>query len=93
MRAARIGNPESLGVLLSAQPDLEAKNLLGQTALIIAASSATPDKIMMLVEAGADVQTRDTRQWSVLDHAKARTDKNRGAVIEYFEKVMPTEGG
>ena len=93
MRAARIGNPESLGVLLKASPDLEAKNLLGQSALHIAASSAPLEKIQMLVEAGANVQSRDTRQWSVLDHAKARTDPNRAAVIEYFESKMSDAAG
>ncbi|MBQ72829.1 MAG: hypothetical protein CMJ67_07970 [Planctomycetaceae bacterium] len=92
MRAARIGNPESLVVLISAKPDLEAKNLLGQTALLIAASSAPPEKIELLVNAGADLQTRDTRQWSVLDHAQARTDQNRAAVIAYFQEKM-SEGG
>ena len=92
MRAARIGNPQSLEVLIAAKPDLEAKNLLGQTALIIAASAAPPEKIELLVDAGADLNTRDTRQWSVLDHAQARTDKNRAAVIAYFQEKM-SEGG
>ena len=92
MRAARIGNPESLKVLIAAKPDLEARNLLGQTALLIAASSATPEKIKLLVDAGADLQTRDTRQWSVLDHAQARTDQNRAEVIAYFQEKMGQGG-
>ncbi|MBC03285.1 MAG: hypothetical protein CMJ34_08290 [Phycisphaerae bacterium] len=92
MRAARIGSPESLGILLGAGPDLEARNLLGQTALLIAAGSAPPEKIEQLVDAGADLQSRDTRQWSALDHAKARTDKNRSMVVEYFERKMSGGG-
>ena len=72
--------------------DLEVKNLRGETALIIAASSAPKDKIQMLVDAGADLQVRDIRQWSVLDHAQARTDRNRAAVIAYFRGRMGESG-
>ena len=89
MRAARIGSPESLEVLLAAGPDLEMTNLLGQSAVIIAASSAPVEKIKLLVDAGADLGVRDTRQWSVLDHAKARTDAARTEVLEYLEANAP----
>ena len=92
MRAARIGKPESLQALIEAKPDLEVKNLRGETALIIAASSAPKDKIQMLVDAGADLQVRDIRHWSVLDHAQARTDRNRAAVIAYFRGRMGESG-
>ena len=89
MRAARIGSPESLEVLLAAGPDLEMTNLLGQSAVIIAASSAPVEKIKLLVDAGADLGVRDTRQWSVLDHAKARTDAARTEVLEYLVANAP----
>ncbi|MBQ72830.1 MAG: hypothetical protein CMJ67_07975 [Planctomycetaceae bacterium] len=92
MRAARVGSPETLEVLIEAKPDLEAKNLLGQTALLIAASSAPPAKIRLLVDAGADLQIRDTRKWSALDHAQARTDKNRASVIAYIQEKMEQGG-
>jgi ankyrin repeat protein len=89
MRAARIGDPQSLMALVAAKPDLETTNLLGQSAVIIAASAAPVEKIAMLVDAGADLGIRDTRNWSVLDHARARTDSNRTAVIEYLEAKVP----
>ncbi|MCP4836561.1 MAG: ankyrin repeat domain-containing protein, partial [Phycisphaera sp.] len=89
MRAARIGDPQSLMALVAAKPDLEATNLLGQSAVIIAANSAPVEKIAMLVDAGADLGVRDTRQWSVLDHARARTDEDRAAVLEYLEANVP----
>ncbi len=91
MRAARIGDPQSLQVILSAKPDLEITNLLGQSALIIAAGSAPVEKISLLVDAGADLGHRDTRNWSVLDHARARTDQNRTAVVEYLESKVPAD--
>jgi len=91
MRAARIGNVESLARILAAKPDLNKANMLGQTAMIIAASSAPVDKLQALVEAGADLGVRDTRGWSVLDHARARTDANRAAVIEFLTENAPAE--
>lgn len=89
MRAARIGNTESLGAILAAEPNLETANMLGQTAAMIAAASAPVAKLQALVEAGADLGVRDTRGWSVLDHARARTDANRTAVIEFLEEKAP----
>ncbi len=91
MRAARIGSVESLARILAANPDLTKANMLGQTAMIIAASSAPVDKLRALVEAGADLGVRDTRGWSVLDHARARTDANRAAVIEFLTEKAPAE--
>lgn len=89
MRAARIGNTESLGAILAAKPNLETANMLGQTAAMIAAASAPVAKLQALVDAGADLGVRDTRGWSVLDHARARTDANRTAVIEFLEEKAP----
>ncbi len=91
MRAARIGSVESLNRILAAKPDLAKANMLGQTAMIIAASSAPVDKLQALVDAGADLGARDTRGWSVLDHARARTDANRAAVIEFLTEKAPAE--
>ncbi len=89
MRAARIGNTESLNAILAAKPELETANMLGQTAAIIAAASAPLPKLQALVDAGADLGARDTRGWSVLDHARARTDPNRTAVIEFLTEKAP----
>jgi ankyrin repeat protein len=91
MRAARIGSVESLNRILAAKPDLAKANMLGQTAMIIAAASAPVDKLQALVDAGADLGARDTRGWSVLDHARARTDANRTAVIEFLTAAVPAE--
>lgn len=91
MRAARIGSADSLGRILAAGPELEKANMLGQTAVIIAAASAPVDKIQALVDAGASLNVRDTRGWSVLDHARARTDANRTAVIEFLTAKVPAE--
>lgn len=91
MRAARIGNPENLRILVDAKANLEKTNLLGQSAVIIACSSAPVEKIQILVDAGADLESRDARGWSVLDHARARTDSNRGAVIEFLEATVPAK--
>ena len=89
MRAARIGQPGTVDALVMAKPSLETKNLLGQTALIIACSSGSLDSIRALVDGGADLKAKDTRGWTVLDHARARTDPRRGDVIEFLNTVAP----
>jgi ankyrin repeat protein len=91
MRAARIGNAGNLRILLDADADMELKNMLGQTAAVIAAAQGRFEKVKMLGDAGADLSVRDLRGWTVLDHARARTDAERGAVIEYLEGAVPDE--
>jgi ankyrin repeat protein len=90
MRAARIGQGESLGMLLKAGANLDNANALGHTATMIAAQSAPIEKVRMLVEAGPDLSLKDIRGWTVMDYAKTRTDPNRAEVIEYIESIMPT---
>ena len=75
--------------MVSATPDLEIRNMLGQTALIIACGSGNLESIKTLVEGGADLNAKDTRGWTVLDHAHARTDPNRAAVIAYLDAAAP----
>jgi len=89
MRAARVGQPGTMAVLVAAKPNLETRNMLGQTALVIACGSGNLDTIKALVSGGADLGAKDTRGWTVLDHAHARTDPNRNAVITYLEEVAP----
>lgn len=91
MRAARIGNAGNLRILLDADADMELRNMLGQTAAVIAAAQGRLEKVKMLGEAGADLSVRDLRGWTVLDHARARTDGERAAVIEYLEGAVPDE--
>lgn len=91
MRAARIGNAGSLRILLDADGDMELKNMLGQTAAVIAAAQGRLEKVKMLGDAGADLSVRDLRGWTVLDHARSRTDSERTEVIEYLEGAVPDE--
>jgi len=58
---------------------------------VIAAAQGRFEKVKMLGDAGADLSVRDLRGWTVLDHARARTDAERGAVIEYLEGAVPDE--
>jgi ankyrin repeat protein len=91
MRAARIGKAGNLRILLDADADMELKNMMGQTAAVIAAAQGRLEKVKMLGDAGADLSVRDLRGWTVLDHARARTDGERTAVIEYLEGAVPDE--
>ena len=56
MYAAAIGSPESVKLLLGSGADVNAKNDLEATALILGAGN--PEKARMLVEKGADVNAR-----------------------------------
>lgn len=91
MRAARIGNPASVRILLDADADTEIKNMLGQTAVMIASAQGPLDKLKMLSDSGADLAVTDVRGWTVLDHARARTDPSRTEVIEFLEANVPDE--
>ena len=93
MRAARIGQAESLDMLLKSGANVDAANALGHTATMIAAGSAPIEKVRMLVEAGPDLTLKDIRGWTIMDWAKTRTDPNRAQVIEYIESIMPGSGG
>ncbi len=56
MHAAAIGSPEAVKLLLGSGADVNAKNDLEATALILGAGN--PEKARMLVEKGADVNAR-----------------------------------
>ncbi|MDE0889968.1 MAG: hypothetical protein OSA40_10965, partial [Phycisphaerales bacterium] len=49
------------------------------------------EKVKMFSDAGADLSIKDVRGWTVLDHARARTDPNRTQVIEFLEASVPAE--
>ena len=80
-----------LSILLDADADTEIKNMLGQTAVMIASAQGPLDKLKMLSDSGADLAVTDVRGWTVLDHARARTDPSRTEVIEFLEANVPDE--
>lgn len=65
-------NPKVIEALLVAGANINARNYLGETALIMSVNSNPETKITtQLIKSGADINARDYQGHSVLDYAKA----------------------
>jgi len=65
-------NPKIIEALLAAGANINARNYLGETALIMSVNSNPETKITtQLIKSGADINARDYQGHSVLDYAKA----------------------
>ncbi len=65
-------NPKIIDALLAAGANIDAKNYLGETALIMAVNRNAETKITTeLISKGADINAKDYQGHSVLEYAKA----------------------
>ena len=65
-------NPKIIEALLAAGANIDARNYLGETALIMAVNSNSETKMTtQLIKSGADVNACDYQGHSVLDYARA----------------------
>lgn len=65
-------NPKVIEALLAAGANIDARNYLGETALIMSVNSNPETKITtQLIKCGADINARDYQGHSVLEYAKA----------------------
>ncbi len=65
-------NPKVIETLLAAGANIDARNYLGETALIMAVNGNSETKITtQLIKSGADVNACDYQGHSVLDYARA----------------------
>ena len=65
-------NPKVIEALLSAGANINARNYLGETALIMSVNGNPETKITtQLIKSGADINARDYQGHSVLEYAKA----------------------
>ncbi len=65
-------NPKVIDALLAAGANIDARNYLGETALVMAVNSNPETKISTeLIKCGADINARDYQGHSVLEYAKA----------------------
>jgi len=71
LAANKSSNPKIIETLLSYGADLNARNYLGETALIMAVSTNDETRIVTaLIKAGADINARDYQGHSVLEYAR-----------------------
>jgi hypothetical protein len=72
----------TLALVLEHGANINARNSDGHTPLILAACNASMDVIGVLLEAGADPELKDNRNWRALSHLKKAEDKHR------FEQML-----
>jgi ankyrin repeat protein len=89
MRALRSGKGDTVRILISKSPDMSARNLMGMTPFLIACAYSDPEKIKMVMDAGADKAAKDNRGWGAIDHARNRVDSRRDEVVRMLEPIVP----
>ncbi len=78
-------NAKIIEVLLAAGSDLNARNYLGETALMMAVMANPETRVVSaLIKAGADVNARDYQGHSVLEYAKAA---DRTYIVNQLKKL------
>jgi ankyrin repeat protein len=94
MHAARTGKIEGLQSLIVAGVVVDARDRNGKSALLAAAghSGGSTEKIIALLDAGADPMLTDNGGRNALDLARMRTDDDSTAVIALFEERMGKDG-
>lgn len=61
---------DAVKLLLTKGADVNAKDKLGQTALMLAASSGQGDSVTVLLDKGADAMAKDLNGRTAMDHAR-----------------------
>jgi ankyrin repeat protein len=94
MHAARTGKIAGLESLIESGVVIDARDRNGKSALLAAAghSGGSTDKIIALLDAGADMTVVDNGGRSALDLARMRTDDDSAAVIALLEERMGADG-
>lgn len=70
LRAATLGEPDSIGVLLKAGARVDIESSDGTTALMMAARSGVPDSVKLLIAAGANPAKKNASGWMAMDFAR-----------------------
>jgi ankyrin repeat protein len=62
---------------------------MGMTPFLIACAYGDPEKIKLVMDAGADKAAKDNRGWGAIDHARNRVDARRDEVVKFLEPIVP----
>ena len=85
LAANKSTSPKIIEALLEAGADLNARNYLGETALIMVVNTNPETRVISaLLKAGADINARDYQGHSVLEYAKAA---KRTYIVNQLKKM------
>jgi ankyrin repeat protein len=85
LAANKSTNPKIIDALLAAGADLNARNYLGETPLIMAVNSNPETRVVTeLINKGADINARDYQGHSVLEYAKSQ---KRTYIVNELKKL------
>lgn len=85
LAANKSANPKVIESLIKAGSDLNSRNYLGETPLIMAVNSNEETRVVSaLIKAGADINARDYQGHSVVEYAKVQ---NRTYIINTLKKL------
>jgi len=76
LRAAELGETDSIAVLLKANAKVDSTDSSGTTALMIAARSGVPASVKLLLSAGADATEKIKSGETALDYARYGEERN-----------------
>jgi hypothetical protein len=83
LRAAELGETDSIAVFIQsgAKVDIESSN--GTTALMMAAQSGVPASVKLLLSAGANAAKKDKYGETALDYARHAEERNANEEVLY----------
>ena len=85
LAANKSSSPKIIDTLLAAGADLNARNYLGETPLIMAVNTNPETRIVSeLIKKGADINARDYQGHSVLEYAKSQ---QRTYIVKELKKL------
>jgi len=76
LRAAELGEADSLAVFIRAGAKVDIQSAEGTTALMMAAQSGIPASVKLLLSAGADVSNKDKHGETAIDYARHGEESN-----------------
>ena len=83
MIAISRGHSKTARVLISENADINSKNNIGNTPLILSVLDSNTESVKLLLDAGADISIRNNKREQAIELAKQANNK---AIIELLDK-------
>jgi len=86
MMAASRGHSETVGALISKKADINSKNNIGNTALILSVLAENQASVRLLLDAGADIDIRNNKREKAINLAELAENKTIISMLQIYEK-------